>query len=198
MRGKSSSEELLAGATLGKLFTQYQKMPGHLFTSTAGFGALRPTLQRPLKSVYFLLQDVVAVDGWHRVLVDDVFVGQAGSRVILPRDDLSTTKCQERHKRRAMIYSFAKQRNIRECFGVKGPSKLTASNPPSSEQGHLQLDGMATSFPWLKSEVSPWVAVQYSIWIHLPAQPPRRSRARRCGGFLCRLLCCTPTPRPGR
>ena len=57
-------------------------------TSATGLRALRPALQRPLEGIQLLLDDVVAVDRWHRVFVDDVLIRQAGARVVLLRYDL--------------------------------------------------------------------------------------------------------------
>lgn len=59
-----------------------------LLTSTTRLGALGPALQGPLEGVRVLPQHVVAVDGRHRILVDDVPVSQAGPGVIVPRNDL--------------------------------------------------------------------------------------------------------------
>lgn len=59
-------------------------------TSTTGLGALRPALQSPLKGVQLFLDNIIAADGGHRVLVDDVLVGQAGGAGdVLLRDDLA-------------------------------------------------------------------------------------------------------------
>lgn len=82
-------------------------MPHPWLTSTAGFGALGPALQGPLKGVRVLPQHVVAVDGRHRIFVDDVSVGQAGSGVVLPRNDLGISK----HKPSTGIDSSAKYRH---------------------------------------------------------------------------------------
>lgn len=60
-------------------------------TSTTGFGALRPALQRPLKGIQLLLDDIVAVDGRYRVFMDDVLIRQARACVILLRYDLIQT-----------------------------------------------------------------------------------------------------------
>lgn len=57
-------------------------------TSTTGFGALRPALQCPLKGIQLLLDDIVAVDGRHRVFMDDVLVCQTRACVVLLRYDL--------------------------------------------------------------------------------------------------------------
>lgn len=85
-------------------------------TSTTGLGALGPALQGPLEAVRVLPQHVVAVDGWDRILVDDVPVGQAGSGVVLPRNDLGISK----HKPSTATDSSAKYRH--RGLALDGPS----------------------------------------------------------------------------
>lgn len=63
-----------------------------LETSTAGFGALRPALQCPLEGIQLLLDDIVAVDGWHRVFMDDVLIRQARACVVLLRYDQNNNR----------------------------------------------------------------------------------------------------------
>lgn len=60
-------------------------------TSTTGFGALRPALQRPLKGIQLLLDDIIAVDGRYRVFMDNVLIRQARACVILLRYNLIQT-----------------------------------------------------------------------------------------------------------
>lgn len=62
-----------------------------VITSTTGFGALRPALQRPLKGIQLLLDDIIAVDGRYRVFMDDVLICQARACVILLRYNLTQT-----------------------------------------------------------------------------------------------------------
>lgn len=84
-----------------------------LLTSTTRLGALGPALQGPLKGVRVLPQHVVAVDGRHRILVDDVSVSQAGPGVILPRNDL----CRSKHRPGTVIDSCAKHRHQGPALG---------------------------------------------------------------------------------
>lgn len=60
-------------------------------TSTTGFGALRPALQSPLKSVQLFLDDVVVVDRRCGVFMDDVLVRQARAGIVLLRYNLTHT-----------------------------------------------------------------------------------------------------------